>query len=242
VKLDTKKTFAIIQHIKNFSIHRPLKDYLTIQLIYSTIIRGRRCQLRKNSLTSKRYLNVGCGGNLCENFINLDYQWAPNLDLCWDITKGIPLRDNSLQGIFTEHCLEHIPFEDTRNVLVDFKRLLRPGGVLRIIVPDAELFVDAYFKMKAGLKSSLSWTPGNSSCRDGITPMMMINGVFNGFGHRFAYDYETLEMMLKSAKFVDIRKEHFRCGREGTLLIDYEKRAGESLYVEASKPHTSKDA
>ena len=66
--------------------------------------------------------------------------------------------------------------------------------------------------------------------------MMEINQVFRGHGHQFAYDYLTLEVMLQTAGFVNIKKESFRCGRDHKLLIDTEWRTLESLYVEASAP------
>jgi hypothetical protein len=55
-------------------------------------------------------------------------------------------------------------------------------------------------------------------------------------GHKFVYDFQTLEYFLHCVGFVDIRKESFMRGRDPSLLIDYPKRARESLYVEAAKP------
>lgn len=209
-----------------------------LKSIYISVIRGSRFQLQKEGLKSKLYLNVGCGPNIHENFINLDYLWYSNLDLCWDITKGIPLADNSLLGVFTEHCLEHVSYLDAYKVLLDFRRMLKPGGNLRIVVPDAELFLDRYHKGKLGEK--VNFPNGLTACGmtpSGITPMMEINRVFRGHGHLFAYDYITLETTLKRAGFVDIRKESFMRGRDSALVIDSEHRAYSSLYVEASVPN-----
>jgi predicted SAM-dependent methyltransferase len=70
--------------------------------------------------------------------------------LCWDITKGIPLEDSSLLGIFIEHCLEHISYSDAYNILFDLLGKLRPGGTLRVVVPDPELYLDLYQRGKLG--------------------------------------------------------------------------------------------
>jgi hypothetical protein len=43
--------------------------------------------------------------------INLDYHWRPGIDICCDITRGLPLPDTYVRGIFSEHCIEHISFE-----------------------------------------------------------------------------------------------------------------------------------
>src|SRR3990167_1349141 len=92
------------------SFKRSLLDYSKIQNVVSEIIRNNKLQLNFIDST-KKFLNVGCGPNFFDNFINLDYYWRPGIDLCWDITKGIPLRDRSCLGIYTEHCLEHVSME-----------------------------------------------------------------------------------------------------------------------------------
>jgi SAM-dependent methyltransferase len=235
-------------------LNRP-RRFLTDQvrephiLIRSAITRGRRFQLRKSNLRSKSYLVVGTGPTLPLNdsFINLDYYWRRNLDLCWDITKGQPLEDDSLSGIFVEHTLEHLSYLDGKKVLMCFYRMLRPGGTLRISVPDFEIYLEVYKRRKSGEKAIFPYgyldklgaygeTPSDT------TPMMVINVMSRGTGervdysHRFTYDYETLELILRRCGFVSIRKESFMHGRDSALLIDYEERADESLYVEASKP------
>jgi hypothetical protein len=65
---------------------------------------------------------------------------------------------------------------------------------------------------------------------------MSVNRAFRGYDHFYAYDAETLHMMLSACGFVDIRKETFLHGRDPYLLIDSSKRADESLYIEASRP------
>jgi SAM-dependent methyltransferase len=226
-----------------------LTDEERLVLIRSAIIRGRRFQLRKSNLGSKRYLIVGTGPALPlnESFINLDYYWRPNLDLCWDITKEQPLEDNSLSGIFMEHTLEHLSYLDGKNVLMCCYRMLRPGGTLRLSVPDFEIYLEVYRRRKLGERiifpyGYLDKLGAYGETPSDTTPMMVINVMSRGAGervdysHKFTYDYETLELMLRRCGFVNIRRESFMRGRDTVLLIDYEERADESLYVEASKP------
>lgn len=221
--------------LNKFSIHRPISDYAKTRSLYSNLIRGKKHQLHNKCFEAKLHLNIGCGPKLHDNFINLDYDWRPNIDLCWDITKGIPLKDNFLSGVYTEHCLEHISYTNAGVVLEEIQRILKPGGTLRIIVPDAELYLDLYVKGKSDEQLKFPYgTPAYPSINNQITPMMEINQVFRGHGHQFAYDYLTLEAMLQKAGFVNIKKESFGCGRDRALLIDSEERACESLYVEAS--------
>lgn len=107
------------------SLKRPIWDYAKVQHFISYLIRGKKLQLLNKSIEIKTYLNVGCGKNIHSEFLNIDYEWKPGIDLCWDITKGIPLADYSLDGIFTEHCLEHISFTKCFDVLHEFHRKLK---------------------------------------------------------------------------------------------------------------------
>ena len=216
---------------------RSIWDYHRLRRIYGSLVRNRRFQLRRSRIASKRYLNTGCGGNPHDDFINLDYRWHPRVDLCWDITRGIPLQRDSLDGIFSEHCLEHIPLADTYRVLVEFRRMLRPGGAVRIAVPNGDLYLDLYQRSRSDPGVVFPGGPtAGTELETGVTPMVIVNRAFRAFGHLFVYDFKTLSLLVRRAGFVDVRAETFRHGRDPRLLIDYHKRADNSLYVEASVP------
>lgn len=216
-----------------FSLDRPFGSYSKIQVLYSWLIRGKRFQLGKLKNNGLLYLNLACGDNTHPDFINLDYQWRSGIDLCWDITKGIPFKDCSIKGIFIEHCLEHLTYSQCRGVLKEFRRVLKPGGVVRVVVPDAELYLDLYQKHKQGELVEFPYV-SQQDLHNGMTPMMIVNRVFRDHGHLFAYDAKTLEIMLRNAGFADIQKEGFLIGRDENLLIDSERRKIESLYIEAT--------
>ncbi len=84
------------------STNRPLTSYAKVRVFLGTMLRNRSILTKKSQLKDKEYLDIGCGPNLHPEFINFDYGWRPGLDLCWDVRRGIPLRENSLRGIFTE--------------------------------------------------------------------------------------------------------------------------------------------
>lgn len=208
------------------SLRRPITSYSKIQQLYGSLIRNRRSQLR--NLEMRPYLNVGCGPKIRRSFINLDYAWRPGIDLCWDITKGLPLEDNQLQGIFTEHCLEHIGFDECKLVLEEFFRVLKPGGMVRIVVPDAEHYLDIYQSAQKGEPIQFPYTqPLNT------TPMMYVNEIFRGFGHKYAYDAQTLTQLLMRAGFTDVQQTTFNIGRDPRLIVDSDERKVGSLYIEA---------
>jgi predicted SAM-dependent methyltransferase len=207
-----------------------------VQHAITAVIRGRALFLNRSRIATRVYLDVGCGPNNHEHFINLDYDWHPGIDICWDLTTGIPLGDRTLQGIFTEHCLEHIPFSATDAVLADFRRLLKPGGTVRIVVPDGELYLTRYCDLLRKLTDQALPYADNERYQGRYTPIMSVNRIFHDHQHQFIYDFAAMRLLLEKNGFTDIRKETIGSGRDATLLIDTPYRAVESLYVEATSP------
>jgi predicted SAM-dependent methyltransferase len=220
--------------VEEFSWGRPIGTYNKVQLIYSRMIRGRTSQMKKVQKLNLSYLNIGCGESEHKDFINLDYQWRPNVHICWDITRGLPFDSGSIKGIFIEHCLEHISFSQCQSVLKELYRILKPNGTVRIIAPDAELYFDLYQKERNGETVSFPYV-GEEDIRKGFTPMMAVNRIFRNHGHQYAYDARTFEMLLRNAGFGSIRRVAFMEGTDKTLLVDSEFRRIESLYIEATK-------
>ena len=223
----------------------PLLSRGKVRKVIGHVLRNRSIQLLLTDRRPKRYLNLGCGGNILDDYINLDYTWSRGVDLCWDVKRGIPLASNSLEGIFTEHTLEHFTWQEALRVfLPECFRVLRPGGTLRISVPDAELSVIAYEEARRSGATGRSFHAAyDGGDRIPMTPMMHLNNTFRRIyeplekGHKFVYDFHTLEYFLHWVGFTSVTKESFMRGRSPKLLVDYEKRASESLYVEALKPN-----
>lgn len=208
------------------------------QAVVSRLLRNRRFQITHRLLAKSRYLDLGCGANAHDDYINLNYTWNRGVDLCWDLRRGIPLPDGSLAGIFSEHCLEHFDPGDGLALLRECHRVLAPGGRIRIVVPDGELYLRRYVAaMDAGGATA---EPLPFAERDRLagayTPMLSVNRIFGGFGHRFIYDYPTLRHALEVCGFTGIERVSCGVGADPRLLIDTERRAEESLYVEAVRP------
>jgi predicted SAM-dependent methyltransferase len=215
-------------------LRHPTRSF-TVRRAVSRVVRGNRLGYRSKQVSHKRYLDIGTSGNVNDTFISLDYEWHPSLDICWDVTKGIPIADASVDGVYSEHCIEHLDFRDGAALLAECRRVLRPGGTIRIIVPDVELYARRYVALLDGVSDE----PMPLHEFDGVdglyTPAMSVNRIFQEFGHRFIYDFATLQAMLERNGFVDVAKESFRTGRDPTMLQDAADHATESLYVEASK-------
>jgi predicted SAM-dependent methyltransferase len=206
-------------------------SYTKVQIFIGNLIRTKSFFINPKLILGKEYLEVGCGPYPNkDNFINLDYEWRPGVDVCWDIVKKpYPFADNSFKGIYTEHCLEHIGLKDLEHNLKEFHRMLKSGGRLRIIVPDGELYCRLYVDQMNGLAVELPYQ------KQYISPMARINGLFRNHGHIFIHDFQTLKILLESCGFDDVKQCNFRDGVDLILLKDSEYRRAESLFLEAVK-------
>lgn len=213
----------------NLSIHRNIFSYSKVQALVSWCIRGQRAFIRRKAAS---YLNIGCGSNIRSEFLNLDFAWRPGIDICWDLNLGIPLASGSINGCFSEHCIEHLGIEAAIQTFNEIHRVLKSGAWVRIVVPDAEMYIDEYVKHRRGEVTAIPYADVFAE----NTPMMSINRVFRNFEHKYAWDFETLKFFLENAGFVSIKKVSFLNGTHIALLIDSEGRRIESLYVEAMKP------
>jgi len=216
--------------LSTINLKRPLNSYAKVQIVWGDLIRGKRQFINRKRIEGKKLLNVGCGPFPKPEFINLDYGWKPEIDICWDITKQkYPLKGESVEGIYTEHCLEHIPFEKCMENLHEFYRLLKPNGTIRIVVPDGEIYFDLYQQKKTNKNVQMPYGENES------TAMISINRIFRGNDHMFIYDFETLSALLSKAGFKQVVKQKYRIGRDERLLIDRPEREVESLYIEGVK-------
>jgi ubiquinone/menaquinone biosynthesis C-methylase UbiE len=97
---------------------------------------------------NKRYLHIGCGSNILPKpFENLDVREFPGVDHvspAWPL----PFEDSSFDLVYSSHVLEHFLKADTQNVLNEWSRVLKPGGILRISVPGFESLIKIYEKTK----------------------------------------------------------------------------------------------
>jgi Methyltransferase domain len=195
-------------------------------------------------------VNVGCGSSGRSGWVNVDCVRSPGVNCVCDCRTAIPLPSASARGIFSEHFLEHLDYyEEAPRFLKECRRVLTPGGTLRLIVPDGAKYLTAYctspladFKAFSPL---IDLTPEDDIAPFSIertvvpfrTKMEVVNFHFRQSGqHRFSYDYETLECLLRECGFEDVSPSAFRETRLKELAIDSESRATESLIVEASAP------
>jgi predicted SAM-dependent methyltransferase len=186
-------------------------------------------------------VNIGCGERGKPGWVNVDLFNSPGVNCVYDCRRGLPFANNAVKGIFTEHFFEHIDYtEEVPFFLSECNRVLRQGGVIRIIVPDAEKYVRAYCADGwEDLTLVRPLNPDHSDVHFGSrfnTKMEVLNAMFRQyFEHKFAYDFPTLEFLLFRYGFSEVQNQSFGRSTLPELAIDSPDRASESLYVEAVK-------
>jgi predicted SAM-dependent methyltransferase len=152
----------------------------------------------------------------------------PAADIHHDLREPLPFPDNSVDEIYSSHMLEHFVYpEPMLSLLRDCNRMLKPGGRIRIAVPNARLFLNAYFNPEdfdrerfCGWEVGLHYT----------SRIDVVNFIaYLGGEHRFMFDDDNLPRVLAEAGFHEARMREF----DGS--IDIERRRDESIYAEARK-------
>jgi predicted SAM-dependent methyltransferase len=158
-------------------------------------------------------LHLGSGPARKDGWVNVDLV-GDDVDLSWNILKPLPFGSGTVDAIFHEHVLEHLSLEDGYRLAQESQRLLRPGGVLRIGVPDCGT-------------PDLGWP-------DAPTRLLALHEFFAEPGHRTMYDAETLGLVLRAAGFDLVEQRAFGESRIEPAPDSEHRRVG-SLYVEALK-------
>lgn len=89
-------------------------------------------------LSNKIYLNLGCGSRYHPEWLNIDLHAVARGVISHDLSRGVPLRDDSCDVVYHSHLLEHLRRSDALFLLRECYRVLKPGGILRVAVPDLE--------------------------------------------------------------------------------------------------------
>lgn len=126
-------------------------------------------------------INVGCGDSKLAGYDNRDIKAGQP---CYPL----PFPDGSVDEVRASHVLEHLTFREASEALQDWFRVLKPGGVIRVAVPDVQKCLAA---------------------NDGKHLFYLMGGQTNEHDiHRSAYDVERLEALLEHTGFEDVTEWH----------------------------------
>ncbi|MBK8640421.1 MAG: methyltransferase domain-containing protein [Chromatiaceae bacterium] len=95
-------------------------------------------------MTPGPLLNLGCGSRFHPDWINMDVAPADPRVIRVNLSQGIPLPDRHCAVVYHAAVLEHFRPVDALGLLAECRRVLGPGGILRVGVPDLELLCRLY--------------------------------------------------------------------------------------------------
>jgi len=174
-------------------------------------------------------LHWGCGGSTPEGWINSDVREFPGVDLVCDIHEGLPLESGSIDYAVSIHALQEVAWLDLVVVLGELRRVLKPGGVLRLCLPDLDKGIAAYQRGDRDY-FLVGDEDAESLAAKFITQMLW-------YGHsRLLFTHDFIAEALQKAGFVRAERCDFRQTKSPwPEIVELDNRENESLFVEAVK-------
>lgn len=161
--------------------------------------------------TSAPKLHLGAGHNRLDGWLNTDRD-VDSGAVMLDVAHPFPLPSGTFRCVFSEHLIEHLPYATGVAMLRECRRVLAPGGSVRVATPD----LDALASLLDGSGGRLgeryaSWLADSYfPAAPGSAAAFAVNQVMRGWGHRFVYDEVTLRATLEDVGFVDVERHAFR--------------------------------
>jgi predicted SAM-dependent methyltransferase len=189
-------------------------------------------------------LHLGCGQFIWRGWVNLDLNQegecrlpderdAETVFVEHDLLCGLPLADGSVNYIYSSHLWEHFDVQDGFRLLQECHRVLVPGGVFRVALPDFRASFRAYlandkdyFDLADACGFVPEYPPGTRTIQDYINWVVHQSGT-----HKCVYDPEKLVAMLHAAGFGQAVQATYKEGLDSSLPV----RRKYSFYVEATK-------
>jgi SAM-dependent methyltransferase len=179
-------------------------------------------------------LHIGCGLNAPEGWINIDASLSLRLAKipilgryiisvlggpAWpisvkygDIVKGIKIKEDSCELVFSAHVLEHLSLSNFHAAVSNIYSYLKPGGVFRAIVPDLEKYIATYITHRSNSSLSIKAAHefmsvsfiGHPGSRSGL--YWRLREAFSNSRHQWMWDEPSLVDAFYQHGFKDIRR------------------------------------
>jgi predicted SAM-dependent methyltransferase len=210
----------------------------------------------------KLYVQYGCGLSAPEQWVNYDV--SPTLRLqkipgigsflrnrstvkfpvnvrYGDIISGLPVKENSCDGIYCSHTLEHLSLEDCKTALKNTYTILKPGGIFRCIVPDLEYAAKEYLEGIAKEDPAASLYFIGPSTLLGIEKRPrnfkgFLRSFFGNSHHLWMWDRFSLSAEFKNTGFKNVRVCNFNDSNDNMFkLVEDVGRFENAVAIEAIK-------
>jgi predicted SAM-dependent methyltransferase len=164
-------------------------------------------------------LHLGCGKkNLGEDWIHIDGSNYPHIKY-HNITK-LPFEDETVDLIYLSHVFEYFDREEVIDVLKEWQRVLKKGGILRLAVPDFEACAKLYVNNEVPLSKYVGMFYGKWKMTEETT-----------IYHRTIYDFKSLKKVLLDNNFINVQRWNWREVEHGHI----------DDYSQAYLPHMDKE-
>lgn len=147
-------------------------------------------------------LHLGCWHRDFPGFINVDLCDMPHIHHKHSIDKLPFIEDESVDYIYCSHAFEYFDIIKGEEVLFEWKRVLKPGGILRIAVPDFDKLIIVYEKSNRDLRKILGPLFGRMIIKDS-------NGEI-GLYHKTVYNFKLMEELLVNQGYNSIKEYDWR--------------------------------
>lgn len=204
-----------------------------------------------------RYVQYGCGWTAPESWDNFDssptlrFERVPLIGRMYtrnarrfpanvrygDVTRGLPVADQSCAGIFCSHVLEHLALADFERALAHTFRYLRPGGIFRLIVPDLRIFATKYLESADPLASCTFLEDTGLGWRERPRGLGgLLKNALGGSAHLWMWDARSMQSRLESHGFRAIRRAVYGDSSDARFAeVEESGRFEDSLAMECVK-------
>ena len=206
------------------------KDDAVIAEYFRTLEAARVHYLVSHPGQHRARLHLGSGDHHIAGWINVDVSPALRVEVAADLTREMPFRSGSIDFIHSEDFIEHVDAEAGTAVLRECHRILRTGGVMRILTPDLRAIVEEVYLHRD--PRHLHWCNVNLATNDRCDALNMHMRM--GGEHRFLYDEEHLTQQLRETGF-RVRRVRYNWSTVPELRFLDLRDFGLNLFLEAVK-------
>ena len=139
-------------------------------------------------------IHLGCGKRYLDGYIHVDIHPHSHVDFVSSIDKLDMFHDGCANIIYASHCIEYFDRDEIIEVLIEWRRVLAPGGTLRLAVPNFKALTEVY-KETNDLNKVLGPLYGKWNV-----------GKKEFIYHKTVYDLESLSSLLKQVGFNQIKE------------------------------------
>ena len=144
-------------------------------------------------------INLGSGHWKIPGWVNVDIDAGSRPDVLADLSRPLPFRDAVADFMHTEDFIDQLELPAAANLLRDCHRIIRPGGVFRILTPDVEKLAHMYLTEPEALKTL--WRDHVGVPLHLGTAAEILNTGMRFAGHTFLYDRETFTRLAAECGF-----------------------------------------